>query len=229
MSRSVHVDRQPEGDVLPEAVAAALIRDHFGLFALGGVYLVMALNSMPRRLLLEACGFERVPEARTWVYGPEDPFDGYVLDLTYIGVERWFEAIVRGQRPPKVRNRSELERELEDALQHWRDDAWLAESNLARAVAPLDLETAGERAEALRELVTGILASAASGVPSARKESYRALELRFIRQTGSDERTAGVMSISRATFYRLLKRGIEELADDVQRYLLDRAKETDNH
>ncbi len=139
MSRSVHVDRQPEGDVLPEAVAAALIRDHFGLFALGGVYLVMVLNSMPRRLLLEACGFERVPEARTWVYGPEDPFDGYVLDLTYIGVERWFEAIVRGQRPPKVRNRSELERELEDALQHWRDDTWLAESNLARAVVPLDL------------------------------------------------------------------------------------------
>ena len=128
-----------EGDVLPEAVAAALIRDHFGLFALGGVYLVMVLNSMPRRLLLEACGFERVPEARTWVYGPEDPFDGYVLDLTYIGVERWFEAIVRGQRPPKVRNRSELERELEDALQHWRDDTWLAESNLARAVVPLDL------------------------------------------------------------------------------------------
>jgi hypothetical protein len=70
----------------PVATQQALIRDVFGLFARGGKYLV-ATPIPPFKTLFETLGFERLPEAQGWFWSDEQPEDGYLLDLTRLGVE----------------------------------------------------------------------------------------------------------------------------------------------
>lgn len=183
---------------------AALLRDWFGLAARGGTYLVVTFVDEYKRLL-EAGGFEQVPEARRWVRGPQHPLDGYVLDLRRIEVEPWIEAILDGRRPPRALSAEELERELQAALLHWHEDGWLARSPLGGAEP-----TSGP---ALRRAIQHALARARERATPDRALACRALELAYLDPTMSHDRAAEELAVSRTTFYRLLKRGINGLAD----------------
>ncbi|MCL5264491.1 MAG: hypothetical protein M1343_04740 [Chloroflexi bacterium] len=158
-------------DVLPEATTQSLVLDHVGLFALGGLYLAAAVTPKPKDLL-EALGFENIPLARNWTYGSTHPMDGFVLDMTRIGVECWFDAIMSGRRPPVALNRADIERDLQVVLQNWDDSARLADSPLTRTLVPANVESREQRAEALREAVLEALSKAQAGAPPSQKESY---------------------------------------------------------
>jgi DNA-directed RNA polymerase specialized sigma24 family protein len=194
-------------DTLPEATEAALLRDLVGLLARGGVFLT--ITSVPgRRRLFEALGFQWIEGARQWVWDREHPADGYVLDLSVIGVEAWIEAIVTGGRTPRPVDPEELEPALRELLLGWEDDEAVAASPVAELVGGPGEATAG----AVRTLVRAALERARNGAAEDRELALRAVELAYMERGVSHERAAERMRVSRSTFYRLLRRGTQSLA-----------------
>ena len=193
---------------LPLAAQSALWRDAFTLFVAEGTYLCTA-GSRERRGFLEALGFEPVAEARPTFRGL--PMQGYVLDLTAVGVEPWVEAIVAGRRPPKALRADDVERELQALLSKWADDAALARSAVAALAGPRSSKA--EVAAALRSMVQDALAEARASASAEQELAYRAVELAYLLRSAGHEHLAERLAVSRATFYRLLKRGVAGLAE----------------
>jgi len=194
------------GKVLPEATDAALLRDLVGLLSRGGVFLT--ITSVPgRKRLFEALGFHWIEGARQWVWDREHPADGYVLDLSRIGVEAWIEAIVAGGRTPRVVDPEELEPALREVLLAWEDDAVLAGSKVADLVGGPGEPTA----DAVRALVRAALERARGGATDDQEMALRAVELAYMERGVSHERAGERMRVSRSTFYRLLRRGTQAL------------------
>jgi energy-coupling factor transporter ATP-binding protein EcfA2 len=201
-------------DWKPEAVQAPLLRNWFGLFAQEGVYLVTTFIPQYKNML-EACGFERVDQARHSLWRPELVADGYVLDLSRIGVEAWIEAIMGGRRPPHGLNQGDVERELLAALLHWNDDAWLAESPLSELPAVAAEKSAATPSDAIRQAIVHTVERARAHARGDDELVYRALELAYLQRRGTRVRAARRLAVSRPTFYRLLKRGVQELAEQL--------------
>lgn len=196
-----------QAETMPEATRATLIRDLFGLLTMDAIVLVT--TPFPDyKGLLEALGFHRVPEAHNLGFGAHAPADGYVRDLGRIGVDAWFEAILNGRRPPQPLSREEWEQELQQALVHWENDAELAGSRLYGAMALPETSPGALRAALQQALVQAQRSAADPG----EGEPYRAVELGYLTRGLTHERAAERMRVSRATFYRLLKRGVQGLA-----------------
>lgn len=66
--------------------------------------------------------------------------------------------------------------------------------------------------ETLRGALLAALEAAQVEAPEAEAAACRAVELAYLRKSGSHEQAAEELAVSRATFYRLLKRGIHRLA-----------------
>jgi DNA-binding CsgD family transcriptional regulator len=81
---------------LADRVRAALARDSTTLFAAGGVFLTTSPISAYKQLF-ERFGWERLPAARTWSCGADDPVDSFVLDLRHIDVGGWIESLAEGR------------------------------------------------------------------------------------------------------------------------------------
>ena len=194
-------------DAHPEATEAALLRDLVGQLARGGVFLT--ITSVPgRKRLLEALGFRWVEGAREWVWDREHPADGYALDLSQVDPETWIEAIVTGGRTPRPVDPGEVEPALRAVLLGWEDDEVLEASPIAELVGG-----AGEpSAEAVRSLVRAALERARDHAREDREMALRAVELAYLQPGISHERAAERMVVSRSTFYRLLRRGTQTLA-----------------
>jgi hypothetical protein len=198
-------------DVTPQAVNAAVLRDLFGVLALGQLY--FCSTALPTyKHLLEALGFERVPGGRYLTFASGDTMDGYVLDLARIGVEPWIEALLGGRPLPKETSSAPLERELQAMLRHWSDDAWLARSPLIQILALPGAGSAADQAAALRQTTLRALARARVENNPEGELAYRALELAYLEKATSHEQAAERLAVSIATFYRLLKRGVRDLA-----------------
>ena len=192
-------------------VRAALVRDFSGLFAMGGTYLCSTLLPSYKGLL-EACGFERIPAAQIDAWGTGYLVDGYVLDLSRVGFERWIEAMVNGRPLARPLDSAVVERELQTALQHWEDSEWLVRSPLPRMLqAPEGLE--GDGPAAFRDVIRRTLAEQRAGALPDLELAYRAIEHAYLSNGASRKRVARDLAVSRATFYRLVKRGIHGLAE----------------
>ncbi|MGI5836669.1 MAG: AAA family ATPase [Chloroflexota bacterium] len=205
-----------EGDRQSEQVRAALLRDHMGLYMMGGLYIVSAPHPLIKKLL-NAWGFRLIPDARTWGWGSKHPVDCYVLDLRQIGVERWIESIMAGKRPCIGLSPRGLERELHSVLLNWHNDILLARSPLADILLPQQVELGAERSAALRQTIVAAMATAMAVATPQQERAYRALELAYIQRTPNHDAAAERLAVSRATFYRLLKRGIRWLAEELSR------------
>jgi len=201
---------------MPGVIRAALLRDLASMFAKGGTHLCATFVPAYKQML-ETCGFERLPAARNQAWGPDYPVDGYVLDLSQIGVEPWMDAVMNGRRPPRPPDPAELENELQVAFRQWNDDVRMARSRLPELLGVPDGAADGARAAALRQRILRGLAEVRARTPSVLDTAYRAIELTYLSPNGSRKGGARRLSVSRATLYRLLKRGVHGLAEELSR------------
>jgi hypothetical protein len=122
-----------------------------------------------------------------------------------------------GRRPPRPLGCADLEHELQSALRNWTDDGWLARSRLAGLPAVPLVGGEGQRAAAVRQTILRALAAARSQNSGGMDSGYRALELVYLSRRPSRKLEARNLAVSRATLYRLVKRGIHGLAEALSR------------
>ena len=195
---------------LPDAPPAAqglVLRELFSVLARAGLSLASVLRPEHHALLI-ALGFRPVPGSVNTRWGDHLPYQGYVLDLRVTGVEPWIRAVMEG-RPAPALSQGELDVAIGDALVRFHDDDALSRSPLADIVGvPGSPETVRKLRASLEEaLRIGMERAGPDG-----KRALQAVEVGYIRSLGSHERAAESLNVSRTTFFRLLKRGIEVLA-----------------
>jgi hypothetical protein len=198
-------------DVLPQAVSALLLRELFAIVAGGLTYLASTPIPMYQNFFVRM-GWEHVPAARNWSWSSTLPVEGYVLDLTRIGVEAWIEATMAGRPAPRGLASADFERELHGVLLHWRDSSWVVSSVLWDAPPFALIQSDKRDAEAMRDLIERALAGALVAADADLRPAYRAIQLAYLTRGVSHEAAAERLSVSRATLYRLLKRGVHALA-----------------
>jgi len=190
-----------------EATNAALVADTLGLVAREGVYFTTAALPLHRELL-ETLRFQPLPVATAANWLPDHPFVGYVLDLRRVGFEAWIDALMHGREIVPRPDADSLERELTDLLPALEDDALVASSSLGRL--------AGDAA-GVRRLVRGTITSLQRAAGPDLALAMRAIELAYVERAAAHERLAERLSVSRSTFYRLLRRGTRSLAEALAR------------
>jgi len=191
---------------------AALLRSAVEVMAAGGVH--VAYGPLPEhQAALELLGFEPISGATTDWWSTTQPTQGYVLDLTRTGVEPWTEALAAGCRPPKRLHVAEVEEELHRILPHWQDDAKLGQCGLWGAALFMDVAPEDRRAGYVREAVASILGRASADCNQEERFALRAVELAYLTPRVNHEAAAVRLAVSRATLYRLLKRGVRLLAE----------------
>jgi DNA-directed RNA polymerase specialized sigma24 family protein len=120
-----------------------------------------------------------------------------------------------GQRPPRPLPDGELEGAVQAALAHWHEPGWLERSPLATSAEVARLAPGRPGAEAVRQALLGALEAARARSGPDRELALRAVELAYVRNGLSHEAMAEQLAVSRTTFYRLLKRGVQALAEDL--------------
>jgi len=190
-----------------EATNAALIADMLGLIAREGVYLTVATLPLHRELL-ETLRFVPLSNSSAPNWLPDHPVTGYVLDLRRVGFEAWIDALMRGREIVPRPDADALEKELTEMLPSLDDDSLVSSSSLAKL--------AGD-ADGVRRLVRGAVTSLQRTASPDLALAVRALELAYIDRAAAHERLAERLSVSRSTFYRLLRRGTRSLAEALSR------------
>jgi hypothetical protein len=196
-------------------VRAALLRDLAGLLGLGGTYLCS--TGVPfYKGLVETCGFRRVPAVQSEAAGSAEAVDAYVLDLSGIGFERWIEAMIGGHPAPTALDPDALERELRLVLTHWNDSEWLRRSPLVDELE-VDQGQDIDVSQQLRDRVRSLLSRARSVSSPEKQHAYDAIEIAYMGTNGNRKQAARKLAASRATFYRLVRRGVRGLAETLVR------------
>ena len=188
--------------------SAALVRDVLPALLAGGKYL--ACTASPRYAeVLSAFGFAKAASGLgPSAFDADRRLDAFALDLRVVGVETWIDSIVTGRPLPGELAAEDVAREVQAVLLHWSDDARLAVSPLVEMAARRDPESELSPADAVRALLRAALERARAGANEDRELAFRAVELAYLEHSVSHERVAERLSVSRSTFYRLLKRGI---------------------
>lgn len=199
-------------------VVAALLQDALGLLAHGGIYLASAAHADLQRLL-GALGFRRVDAAVNPSHDPLHPVVGYELDLSGSGFLGWMEDFCAGRISGGIPRSAELERDLQNILARWKDDAWLARSPVTHWPALAAVESGSQRAELLRRFVGKALQEALAETDEDGRRALKALELAYLNDASSHRVAAAELRVSRATFYRLLPRGMALLAERLRQIL----------
>lgn len=186
------------------AVRAALLRAMGGVLAGSGTYFV-ATPIPEYKALLEVLGFRPLPDGHDAGHGGGQPTEAFELDLSQVGFTAWIEGLILGRPAPRALDPREVERHLQTVLVHWHDDAWLE----AAPRPCLGVHAAG--AAALRGAVRRALHRARAQVED--DAVYRALELAYLTpDLLAPAEAAAQLGVSRATFYRLVRRGVRALA-----------------
>ena len=163
--------------------------------------------------VLHAFGFSKVSSGLgPSAFHPDRQLDAFALDLRLVGVEAWIDSIIGGQPLPQALAVEDIGAEVQAVLLHWADDAQLEASPLVAIAARRDPETELGPAESVRVLVRDALERARAGAHDDRQLAFRAVELAYLERSVSHERVAERLSVSRSTFYRLLKRGVAGVA-----------------
>ena len=117
-----------------------------------------------------------------------------------------------GRRLPKRLPAPELERHLQDVLVNWSDDAHLSASPLGDMIRDEQGRPPGPRPELLRQAIVRGLERAQARASEDQALAYRAIEMAYLEPSGTRAGAANRLAVSRRTFYRLLERGVRDLA-----------------
>lgn len=140
---------------------------------------------------------------------------GYVLDLSVIGGEAWVRELVAGRTIPQVPSGAALVAAIDGALGDWEDPERLAESLLVELARFRAAETGQQLGDdqLVRHLLEDSIAAAKQTDDREQLHAVRALELSTIEKSIAAAAAAERLNVSRATFYRLRKRGLELIAE----------------
>jgi hypothetical protein len=199
----------------PAAVTEpALIRACIDIaLAQGGEYLVLTRSPVYHEVA-QVFGFHPIWQADVDDSGVA-PLVGYHVDLDSLGVVALLESLVAAVPPPRTFRGPALERQIETVLRDWRNPAALDRSPLAAWVAWRQGGEAAKRpGAAVRDLISGILRSAGERQDDERL-ALEAVIRGYLEPAPNQEAAARRLSVSRATYYRLRKRGVEVIARDV--------------
>jgi DNA-directed RNA polymerase specialized sigma24 family protein len=158
--------------------------------------------------VLATLRFDQIDDTTAENWLPDHPFVGYILDLRRVGFEAWIDALMHGREIVARPDAESLDRELTDLLPALEDDAVVGASSLAKI--------AGDAA-GVRRLIRATLATLRRGASSDLDLALRAVELAYLDRAAPHERLAERLSVSRSTFYRLLRRGTRALAEALSR------------
>jgi DNA-binding NtrC family response regulator len=111
----------------------------------------------------------------------------------------------------------DLAREVQAVLLRWSDDARLEGSPLVATAIRRDPESELSSADAVRAVIREAIERARAGASEDRALAFRALELAYLQHSASHERAAERLSVSRSTFYRLLKRAVTAVVTEIGR------------
>ncbi|NNN19946.1 MAG: ATP-binding protein [Acidimicrobiaceae bacterium] len=196
---------------LAEATTSALSREIIRLFAEPRMFLACTADPVYSSVL-GAIGFQRlefVPPA-----GAIPGLTGFVLDLRLIGAEIFLERLATGSPLPRVPPLSTLETELGAALDHWGDSRWLATSSLCELACLLLRVPDENKAEAVHRLVAEALRRAREAAPGD-EQVFRAVELGYLEGSPKLEIAARRMAVSRPTFYRMRKKAMRAMVEQL--------------
>jgi DNA-directed RNA polymerase specialized sigma24 family protein len=128
------------------------------------------------------------------------------------------EALQRGVPLQCAGGGAQLERALQDALPRWNDDRWIATSPLALRLRPWGAGSGHMDPEAVRKTIREALDRARREAPADLQAAFQALDLSYlVPDRGSHEQVARRLGVSRSTFYRLLRRAVHLLAEELRR------------
>jgi hypothetical protein len=193
---------------LNSEASGALVRDVLPALLAGGKYLACT-GSARYAAVLDAFGFAKVSSGLgPSAFDRDRQLDAFALDLRFVGAETWIDSIVTGRSLPRQLAVDDVTHEVQVALLHWRDDAKLEASPLAALAERRDPDSDAGAADQVRNLIRDGLARARAGASEDRELAFRALELAYMEHGISHERVAERLSVSRSTFYRLLKRAV---------------------
>ena len=202
---------------LTREVTAALVQEVLQALLTGGMYLACTASAQYAGVL-QAFGFTKVaarlgPSA----FDQSRELDAFALDLRLVGVEAWIDSILAGRPLPQTRALEDITAAVQAVLLHWTDDARLEVSPLVAMASRRDPESELSGAESVRALIRAALERARAGAHDDQELAFRALELAYLERAVSQERVAERLSVSRSTFYRLLKRGVAGVVAALER------------
>jgi hypothetical protein len=106
-----------------------------------------------------------------------------------------------------------MEQALQDVLLGWPDDAQvLASPLLDRLTTRLPGAAERENADRLRLAIRTAIERATEQAVHDDALAYRAISLAYVERATSHDIAARQLAVSRSTFYRLLRRGVQALA-----------------
>jgi hypothetical protein len=190
----------------PELANAVLMEHGYSLLMRGGVFLALTSHEFYEKAIVSVGG-RRFATMKNTVDGGE-PLGLFELDIDSFGVDAWSRAVLAGEQPTRRLTSAELVSAVQSAFLGWRDDKALSGSSLTRLVA-----TGSRDADGVRELLKSTLDSASG---AEWELPMQAVRLAYIERSGSIERVADRLHVSRATLFRLLKRGVVEIASRLE-------------
>jgi hypothetical protein len=197
---------------LSREATAALVQDVLHALLAGGKYLACTASAQYAEVL-HAFGFSKIAsELGPSAFDPDRQLDAFALDLRLVGVEAWIDSMIGGHPLPQGLAVEDIGAEVQAVLLHWADDAQLEASPLVAIAARRDPESDLGPADSVRALIRDALERARAGARDDRQLAFRAVELAYLERSVSQERVAERLSVSRSTFYRLLKRGVAGVA-----------------
>lgn len=197
-----------------ERVASVLNREIVRLFAERRVLLACTGDPFCQGVLE---GFGMVPV--DLVAPPPGSFPGlrgYVLDLRLLGPETYLEWVAVAKPLPRLPPLERLEPELEAVLEHW-DDADQVAASPIRELGEMLLGDEKADVDGVRQLVTGALDAARRRAPGD-EQAFQAVELAYLSGTPKLEVAARRLAVSRPTFYRMRKRAVRAMVEELVRW-----------
>jgi hypothetical protein len=136
-----------------------------------------------------------------------------MLDLRRVGYDNWIEGLINGRQTQPRPDLSQVEHEIMSVLTHWHDRQWLEDNGASFSVQV----SSTERADVIRQTIQGAISAVRAESSLATDNALRALELAYMEKRACHKDAMYSLSVSRATFYRLCKRGVRAMAEHMHR------------